>query len=41
MYLQKCGRALKEGGHVVVKENMSSSAEDLFDEVDSSITRFV
>jgi len=38
-YLQKCGRVLKEGGFVVVKENMSSMGEDVFDEVDSSVTR--
>lgn len=39
IYLQKCGRVLKEGGFVVVKENMSSMGEDVFDEVDSSVTR--
>jgi protein N-terminal methyltransferase len=40
-YLEKCGKAVKEGGLVVVKENMSSSEEDIFDEVDSSVTRYV
>ncbi|KUJ20177.1 uncharacterized protein LY89DRAFT_612328 [Mollisia scopiformis] len=38
-YLKKCGTALKDGGLVVVKENMSSSEEDIFDELDSSVTR--
>ncbi|TVY83927.1 Alpha N-terminal protein methyltransferase [Lachnellula suecica] len=38
-YFEKCGRALKEGGFVVVKENMSTDQEDIFDEVDSSVTR--
>jgi len=30
---------LKEGGFVVVKENMSMTGEDVFDELDSSVTR--
>ena len=40
-YLVKCQAALREGGWIVVKENMSSDAfgKDLFDEVDSSVTR--
>ncbi|CAG8977415.1 hypothetical protein HYALB_00007045 [Hymenoscyphus albidus] len=40
-YLRKCGEALREGGFVVVKENLSTDpgGEDVFDEVDSSITR--
>jgi len=41
VYLEKCGRVLNEGGHVIVKENMSSSGEDIFDELDSSVTRYV
>jgi protein N-terminal methyltransferase len=38
-YLEKCGRVLKGGGFVVVKENMSTTGEDVFDELDSSVTR--
>ncbi|KAH7321489.1 alpha-N-methyltransferase NTM1 [Rhexocercosporidium sp. MPI-PUGE-AT-0058] len=38
-YLEKCAKALVEGGLVVVKENLSTSGEDLFDELDSSVTR--
>ncbi|EKD13563.1 uncharacterized protein L3040_008572 [Drepanopeziza brunnea f. sp. 'multigermtubi'] len=38
-YLEKCAKALNKGGLVVVKENMSTSGEDVFDEVDSSVTR--
>ncbi|KAF8859607.1 hypothetical protein BDZ45DRAFT_742177 [Acephala macrosclerotiorum] len=38
-YLKRCGKALKEGGLVVVKENLSTSGEDRFDELDSSVTR--
>lgn len=30
---------LKDGGFVIVKENMSTSDADVFDEVDSSVTR--
>ncbi|PVH85440.1 hypothetical protein DL98DRAFT_511479 [Cadophora sp. DSE1049] len=38
-YLEKCAKAINEGGLIVVKENLSTSGEDLFDELDSSITR--
>lgn len=40
-YLQRCGRALAEGGWIGVKENLSthSFGEDIYDEVDSSVTR--
>ena len=41
MYLGKCGSALKDGGMVIVKENMSTNGEDVFDELDSSVTRHV
>jgi protein N-terminal methyltransferase len=41
VYLEKCVKVLKEGGWIVVKENMSTSGEDLFDDVDSSVTRYV
>lgn len=40
-YLKKCKGVLKEGGWIVVKENMSTSGEDIFDDVDSSVTRYV
>lgn len=39
-YLHKCRRILKEGGFVIVKENMGTMGEDVFDEVDSSVTRY-
>jgi len=39
VYLEKCLKVLKEGGWIVVKENMSTSGEDIFDEVDSSVMR--
>ncbi|KAH8683155.1 alpha-N-methyltransferase NTM1 [Tricladium varicosporioides] len=38
-YLEKCGKSVKEGGYVIVKENLSTSGEDIFDELDSSVTR--
>ncbi|KAH6715244.1 alpha-N-methyltransferase NTM1 [Leptodontidium sp. 2 PMI_412] len=38
-YLEKCAKALVEGGLVVVKENLSTSGEDRFDELDSCVTR--
>lgn len=40
-YLEKCAKALVEGGLVVVKENLSTSGEDRFDELDSCVTRYV
>lgn len=42
-YLKKCGGALKKGGFVIVKENLitDSKGEDVFDELDSSVTRYV
>ncbi len=40
-YLEKCQMALKEDGLIVVKENLSTSMVDVFDEVDSSVTRSV
>lgn len=39
VYLEKCGKALRQGGWIAVKENMSTSGEDIFDELDSSVTR--
>ncbi|KAI1450845.1 alpha-N-methyltransferase NTM1 [Annulohypoxylon stygium] len=44
-YLRRCGAALSVGedgktrGVIVVKENLSTSGKDLFDELDSSVTR--
>ncbi|KAL8828727.1 MAG: hypothetical protein Q9170_006477 [Blastenia crenularia] len=40
-YLGRCKRALRVGGWIVVKENMSTDfeEEDIFDEVDSNVTR--
>ncbi|KAL7626302.1 hypothetical protein AAE478_003073 [Parahypoxylon ruwenzoriense] len=44
-YLRRCSGALSKGdngkatGVIVVKENLSTSGEDLFDELDSSVTR--
>jgi protein N-terminal methyltransferase len=40
-YFKRCGAALSEGGWLVVKENLSTHrfGEDIFDDVDSSVTR--
>lgn len=38
-YLKKCGRGVKIGGWIIVKENLSSGVDDMFDELDSSVTR--
>lgn len=38
-YLERCKGGLKEGGFVIVKENLSAMDDDLFDDVDSSVTR--
>lgn len=41
-FLQRAKAALTPGsGVVVIKENLSTVAKDLFDETDSSVTRFV
>jgi protein N-terminal methyltransferase len=40
-YLARCSSILKEGGFIVVKENLSTGEADVFDEVDSSVTRSV
>ncbi|KAL8387897.1 hypothetical protein RB595_009593 [Gaeumannomyces hyphopodioides] len=40
LYLKRCKAALTpETGLIVVKENLSSSEDDLFDKLDSSVTR--
>jgi protein N-terminal methyltransferase len=40
-YFKRCGAALSDGGWIVVKENLSTHrfGEDIFDDVDSSVTR--
>lgn len=39
-YLKRCKSALNpKGGVIIVKENLSTIDTDMFDEVDSSITR--
>lgn len=40
-YLKRCAGALEEGGWIAVKENLSTHqfGEDIYDEVDSSVTR--
>ncbi|KAG0648240.1 X-Pro-Lys N-terminal methyltransferase 1 [Hyphodiscus hymeniophilus] len=38
-YFEKCKKALRVGGLIIVKENMSTTEEDIFDELDSSVTR--
>lgn len=38
-YLEKCGRAINEDGLIIIKENLSTNDDDIFDEVDSSVTR--
>jgi len=40
-YLEKCGKGIKEDGIIIVKENMCTSDDDIFDELDSSVTRYV
>lgn len=39
-YLERSGKALQAGGLIIVKENLSTSGEDMFDELDSSVTRY-
>jgi len=38
-YLKRCVAGIKEGGMIVVKENISNCPDDVYDEVDSSVTR--
>ncbi|KAK4455632.1 alpha-N-methyltransferase NTM1 [Podospora aff. communis PSN243] len=40
-YLERCRDALAEDGLIVIKENLSTSGKDAFDEEDSSVTRYV
>jgi protein N-terminal methyltransferase len=41
IYLEKCQKVLNGDGLIIVKENLSTSGADVFDEVDSSVTRYV
>ena len=41
IYLEKCSKLLNENGLVIAKENISTTGEDIFDEIDSSVTRYV
>ncbi|GFP52316.1 alpha N-terminal protein methyltransferase 1 [Trichoderma asperellum] len=38
-YLRRCQVALNPGAMIVLKENLSTSGRDVFDELDSSVTR--
>ena len=40
-YLQACAEALGEGGYIIVKENLTSTGSDMFDDEDNSVTRYV
>jgi protein N-terminal methyltransferase len=40
-YLKRCAKGIREGGVIVVKENISNCPDDVYDEVDSSVTRSV
>lgn len=40
-YLRRCAETLGPGGVIVVKENLTTSGVDIFDENDSSVTRSV
>jgi len=40
-YLKKCAKVVREEGWIIVKENLSTSGQDDFDEVDSSVTRYI
>lgn len=38
-YLERCKNAILENGVIVVKENITETKEDMYDEIDSSVTR--
>lgn len=40
-YLERCKNAIMENGIIVVKENITETKGDMYDEIDSSVTRFV
>lgn len=39
-YLERCRNAVLENGVIVVKENITETKDDMYDEIDSSVTRF-
>lgn len=39
-YLQRCAQGLVPNGVIIVKENMASGDDDVYDPVDSSVTRY-
>lgn len=39
-YLVRCKSAVLEGGVIVVKENITETKDDMYDETDSSVTRY-
>ncbi|KAA8910081.1 alpha-N-methyltransferase NTM1 [Sphaerosporella brunnea] len=38
-YFKRCAEGIQEGGVIVVKENISNCPDDVYDELDSSVTR--
>lgn len=38
-FFKRCQMALKPDGYIIVKENLSNIGVDIFDELDSSVTR--
>ncbi|KAF8545444.1 alpha-N-methyltransferase NTM1 [Trichophaea hybrida] len=38
-YLRRCADGIRDGGVIVVKENISNCPDDVFDDLDSSVTR--
>ena len=40
-FLRRCISVLNDNGVIVLKENNSTADKDLFDNVDSSVTRYV
>lgn len=38
-YLERCRNAVLENGVIVVKENITETKDDMYDEIDSSVTR--
>ena len=40
-FLRKCRRGLVKGGCIVIKDNVTSTHENVMDEDDSSVTRYI
>lgn len=40
-YFERCKSALAQDGVMVIKENLSTNGVDVFDDLDSSVTRYV